>query len=156
MTRSLALFAASAILAQGCARPATEADLVRREAEFAAAVAADDVERFGSFLADEALFIAPGGAIARGREDVTRAWGELLNDPALQLTWEPAEAFLSPDGELGYTHGEWRQVRDGDAGTELVGTGRYVTIWRRERDGVWRVVLDAGTADATPRVELTF
>ncbi len=139
-----------------CARRATPDDLVRREAEFAAAVSAGDVERFGAFLADDAVFLAPGGTVARGREAVTREWRALLRDPARQLTWEPTEAFLAPDGQLGYTYGDWRQVREGAGGAELLATGRYVTIWRREPDGVWRAVLDAGTTDTTPRVELTF
>ena len=57
---------------------------------------------------------------------------------------------------MGYTYGEWRMTRESDDGSELLGTGRYATIWQRQADGAWRVVLDVGNADETPRAELSF
>lgn len=145
----------AAVACSGSTRP-TEDDLLRREAEFAQAVAAGDTERFRSFLLEDAVFMGAWGSIARGRDAVLEEWKPILDRSALHLTWKPHEAALGAAGDMGYTYGEWRMTREGDDGSELVGTGRYVTIWRRDRDGVWRVALDVGNEDETPRAELSF
>lgn len=148
-----ALAGALLVALAGCAHgpAATPDDLVRREAEFAEAVASGDVERFRSFVAEDATFISPDGSIAEGREAVVADWRSLIENPERNLTWKPLRARLSDDGSLGYTFGEWSMTRAGGGGSQLVGTGRYATVWRKGTDGVWRVVLDFGNADAVPR-----
>jgi ketosteroid isomerase-like protein len=66
-------------------------------------------------------------------------------DPAYskrRLEWMPEEAEVSPDGVLGWTRGKW--VFSGPAGRL---TGYYVTEWRRQSDGTYKVCLDIGSAD---------
>jgi len=140
----------------GCASGATENDLIRLENEFAEALASGQTERFAAFLSEDVVGLGADGSIAGGRDAVLAEWKSTLGDPSTQLSWEPLRATVSGGGDMGFTYGEWRMTRESGDGSELLGTGRFVTIWRLEADGVWRVVLDAGNADETPRAERSF
>jgi len=139
-----------------CGTRGTEDDLRRLEGQFAATIAAGDIERFESFLADDVVFLGADGAILDGRRAVVEGWSPLITDPSTHLDWKPLRARLSDSGDMGFTYGEWRMTRERDGGSELLGTGRYSTVWQIQADGVWRVVLDVGNADETPRHELSF
>jgi ketosteroid isomerase-like protein len=57
------------------------------------------------------------------------------------LTWEPLYADISVSGDLGYTYGLFAShTKTG----KLLGRGKYVTIWKKQRDGTWKYVLDGG------------
>lgn len=60
-------------------------------------------------------------------------------------------AFASEAGDLGYTLGTWRSTRYTAEGRGQVITGKYVTIWRKQADGSWKVVFDGGNPDTSPR-----
>src|ERR1039457_1030910 len=63
---------------------------------------------------------------------------------AIKLVWTPTDAAMGPSGDMGYTWGHF-EGRSKDAnGNPVVTTGRYMTIWRKQPDGNWKVVLDAG------------
>jgi ketosteroid isomerase-like protein len=72
--------------------------------------------------------------------------------PASQglLTWDPSVAELSTAGDLGWTTGpwEWREKRSLD--TPAAAHGFYVSLWRRQPDGRFRVVFDHGTSNPAP------
>jgi ketosteroid isomerase-like protein len=70
------------------------------------------------------------------------------NTPATAtLTWTPTEAEVSQEGDMGYTWGRYQYRDRGANGKVAVETGTYVTIWRRQADGSWKVVLDGGEPD---------
>jgi len=148
--RLVASLSLAAALVAGCARPDTE----RFKAELIAAdkaLCASSVSR-----GPKAAFLA---AIARD--------GKLLNDRRLgtdavnnvfiqfpatvTLTWEPAYADVSASGELGYTWGRYElAVPMTKLGSPpLVRRGNYVTVWKRQPGGVWKVVLAGGNPDGT-------
>jgi ketosteroid isomerase-like protein len=154
-SRATALVFVLATLA-ACGGHGTEGQLLQLEREFAATIAAGDVERFESFLAEDVVFLGAEGAIFDGRRAVVEGWSPLITDSSTHLDWKPLRARLSDSGDMGFTYGEWRMTREGDDGSELLGTGRYSTVWQIQADGVWRVVLDVGNADETPRRGLSF
>ena len=45
---------------------------------------------------------------------------------------------------MGYTWGHYEGSSTDANGNPVKTSGRYMTIWRREKDGTWKVVLDAG------------
>jgi ketosteroid isomerase-like protein len=62
-----------------------------------------------------------------------------VNDSSYQLTWEPSAAQVAASGDLGYSYGIYNlQLQD----TMLQGT--YVSIWKKQKDGKWKFVLDTG------------
>ncbi len=61
--------------------------------------------------------------------------------------YEPGEAFVSESGDLGYTIGRWRTVTAGDPDS-IVGSGNYLTVWRKDESGDWKVAADIGNSDA--------
>jgi ketosteroid isomerase-like protein len=63
------------------------------------------------------------------------------------LTWTPSQAEVSSSGDMGYTWGRYEYREPGSDGKPKVTTGSYVTIWKRQPDGSWKVVLDGGTQD---------
>ncbi len=64
-----------------------------------------------------------------------------INDTSFTLEWEPQKGYLAKSGELGYTFGIY-SLKPSLQDTTLYGT--YVSIWKKQKDGSWKFVLDTG------------
>jgi ketosteroid isomerase-like protein len=145
---ALAVWVAAAACAVEPVEPAKPVEtfdpavLMAADREFAAETAQRGTAGWvDAFAADGKL--VSGGGVVDGRDAVEQVMG-VLDGPDYSLTWEPE--FAEGSGDLGYTYGSYRrETLDADGGA-VVETGRYVTVWRRDADGEWRVVLDIGSA----------
>jgi ketosteroid isomerase-like protein len=145
MLRCLAV----ALLAAGSASPAPPegnaalAEQVRRtEAAFARTMAERDHAAFVAHLAEEAIFFGPAGPL-RGRAAVAAAWKKFYEGREAPFSWRPEEVAVLDSGTLALTAGPVL-----DPSGKPVGT--FHSVWRREPDGNWKIVLDKG-CDCPPR-----
>ena len=99
-------------------------------------------EAFLANLADDSILFSPN--LIAGKE----LWKNRPDSPSL-LTWYPIYAGLSLAGDLGYTTGPWEFRAKKDA-QEADAHGNFVTIWRKQRDGSWKVMLDLGSTNPKP------
>jgi ketosteroid isomerase-like protein len=111
------------------------------EAKFAKATAEGGGKSFATWFAEDGVSMGNGQAPANGRDAIAK---EATWSPKnYQLVWTPTDGVMSPLGDMGYTWGHY-EGRSIDAdGNSKVTTGRYLTIWRKEPDGSWKVLLDA-------------
>ncbi len=63
------------------------------------------------------------------------------NDAEYTMSWEPSNGHIAKSGELGYTYGVYA-LRPSVKDTVIYGT--YVSIWKKEKGGTWKFVLDSG------------
>lgn len=130
--------------------PATTSDAAAlREALLAADRAfADSTDRHGlegwmGWWADDGVRLQMGGPVAQGTAAIRRFDAGLFADSTMILRWTPTEAGTFADGRHGFTTGTGALVRRD--GSDTAWAGSYVTIWRRNDDGRWRVILDTGS-----------
>lgn len=121
-------------------------NLTVADRSFARATAARGVKGWvANFAEDGVMFRA--GAIVRGHAEIEELMAPAFSDSSYSLLWEPEYAEVASSADLGYTVGRYESRRVGADGVALVETGRYVTIWRRDSAGRWKVVLDIGSPD---------
>jgi len=114
--------------------------IVAAERAFAArAQVVNARQAFAEYFAPDALLYAPYPAPAFPRLAEPRDW-------AVHIAWRPVAAGAASAGDLGWTTGpaEYRAVRDAAPNAY----GHYTSVWRREADGTWRVVIDIGIEHA--------
>ena len=108
--------------------------------------AKDVRERGGAAFAD--WFAQDGVALNNGQSPLIGivAIAKSANwDPKVyQLTWTPTDAQMGPSGDMGYTWGHFEGHSKDAAGNPVLTSGRYITVWRKQPDGSWKVALDAG------------
>ncbi len=64
--------------------------------------------------------------------------------PERGLRWRPVHSGWAPAGDAGYTVGTWvATARDTHGSWAEQGRGWYVTVWRQQPDGSWKVWFDA-------------
>ncbi len=122
------------------------AQLRQTEIDFAKAFADRNVERFASFVADDARFTS-AGQLRPGKAAIVEQWTKMMQNPNLSLTWSPDLVEVSKDGTLGYTSGPYEVTvkrADGPPATER---GRFASVWRRGPDGKYRIILDIGSPE---------
>jgi ketosteroid isomerase-like protein len=125
----------------------------KAESGFAGTMAKRDHAAFTSYLAEDALFFG-SDSVQRGKAAVAAAWKPFFEKPEAPFSWEPAEVEVLDSGALAMTSGP---VYDAD-GKRF---GTFNSVWRRGKDGSWKVVLDkgcpacdcGGAAAAKPRTE---
>jgi ketosteroid isomerase-like protein len=100
-------------------------------------------EAFLFYLADDSIVFRPKPVPGRNVYEATPE-----DSPAL-LTWEPAYAEVAPDGDLGYTTGPY-QFKDKSKPADPVRYGHYVSLWQKQPNGLWKVVLDVGISHPQP------
>jgi ketosteroid isomerase-like protein len=108
----------------------------KTELAFAKTMADRDHAAFASFLADEAVFMGRATTL-RGKAAVAAGWKRYYEGREPPFSWEPDRVEVLDSGTLGMTSGP---VHD-PAGTRI---GTFNSVWRRETDGRWRIVLDIG------------
>ena len=116
------------------------------EARFAKDVAERGGAAFASWFADDGVALGNGSAPLIGKVAIVKSANWSPKD--YQLTWTPTDAMMGPSGDMGYTWGHFEGHSKDANGNPVVTSGRYMTVWRREPDGSWKVVLDAGANDA--------
>jgi ketosteroid isomerase-like protein len=124
------------------------AQLMNADRAFAKAAGEKGLEGWVSFFADDAVRISPVGAKpAAGLPAIRKLDAALFADPKKLLVWEPTDAGLFADGNHGFTTGQAKVVARNEADKDKgPWTVRYVTWWRKDSDGRWRVILDTGAS----------
>ena len=113
-----------------------ETQVRARETAFAKTMADRDHAAFQTFLADEAVFFGRQGP-TRGKQAVAASWKPLYEAKAAPFSWAPETVQVLDSGTLAISSGS---VKD----PEGKSVGVFNSIWRREKDGQWRVVFDKG------------
>jgi ketosteroid isomerase-like protein len=113
------------------------------EARFAKDVLERGGEAFGDWFAEDGVELSNGEAPVVGRVAIVKSanW----SPKNYQLTWTPTDAAMGPSGDMGYTWGHFEGHSKDANGNPVTTSGRYMTIWRKQADGTWKVVLDAGS-----------
>ena len=93
-------------------------------------------------LPEDGVALGNGAAPLVGRVAIARSANWSPRD--YQLTWTPTDAMMGPSGDMGYTWGHFDGHSKDANGNPVTTSGRYMTIWRKQPDGQWKVVLDAG------------
>jgi len=88
--------------------------------------------------------VLPDGPVG-GLEGIRVVMAPLFADTTYSISWAPEFADVSESGDLGYTIGDYTTRRVNASGDEVVERGYYLTVWRRQADGRWKVEADIGT-----------
>jgi ketosteroid isomerase-like protein len=132
--------------------PADPSVLMEADRAFAADVASRGTEAWVSWFATDGAQIQPGSGEIMGH-DAIRSLMAGLDDPNFHLSWTPLRADIAAGGDLGWTTGSYVSEGIGPDGEPRRAQGRYVTIWRKQADGSWKVVMDLGNPTQTPPVQ---
>ncbi len=128
------------------------------EAERAALRAADqawsqtppDLDRFMSFVADNAYTVMPDADLLQGKSKIRSLWSGMFTNPGFSLKWTATNVEVAADGRTGYTIGTFELNLKDSGGNTLTRTGKYITIWQKQSDGQWKVVADTAVFDSPP------
>jgi ketosteroid isomerase-like protein len=112
------------------------------EAKFAKDVAERGGAGFAAWFAEDGVALGNGAQPLIGKVAIEKNANWSPKD--YQLTWVPTEALMGPSGDMGYTWGHFEGHAKDAQRNPVVTSGRYITMWRKEPDGSWKVVLDAG------------
>ena len=89
--------------------------------------------------------VDPGGTIPKGHDQIRAHMAQAFGDSTRILDWRPVTAEVSNDGTMAYTIGTWDFYVRGKDSAASAGSGHYLTVWRRQADGSWKVQADIGT-----------
>ncbi|TFI57675.1 hypothetical protein E2493_14230, partial [Sphingomonas parva] len=132
MRSSLLLFP---LLAPAAAVAAPDSkEIVEIERAFAALAAQKGISTaFRTYAAEDGVLFTPDPRPAQA------FLAEAGESPG-SLRWWPAFAGIAQSGDLAFTTGPFVQEQAG-----RTGHGWFFTIWRRQKDGSWKWMLDHGT-----------
>jgi len=113
---------------------------VLREADraFLRATRERGLEGWLAAFAEDAVVFPPAGALACTPEARRKHYAGLAGFPAKDFLWDPEDAGLAQSADLGWTRGRWGS----DASGVPVWSGQYLSIWRKDASGAWKVVAD--------------
>jgi ketosteroid isomerase-like protein len=122
------------------------ADTLRQlEADFMKATAEHGSQGYISYYADNAVEVPNGEGLIHGKANIAKTMA-FLDDKTNHLTWTPVGADIAASGDLGYTYGTYEFTSNGKDGKPVVDHGKYTSIWKKQKDGSWKVVLDMGNS----------
>ena len=97
---------------------------------------------FLTFLAEDGIVFRPGPL--NGKE----VWGK-REETGFDLVWEPTFAVIARSADFGYDTGpaKWRANKEEE---KFTGHGQFISIWKKQKDGSWKVALDCGIENPEP------
>ena len=135
-----------ATLAAQPAIPPALAAMADTEREFAkAATVKGWRDAFLDFFADDSIAFAPEVVSAKDRLRKQ----SLTPFSEFELIWEPRTGDVAASGDLGWLTGPSTSISH-KSPEKKPNYGCYLSVWRKQPDGRWRVFIDVGTSAPEP------
>ena len=117
----------------------SESDRVKaRLLAWPSAAEAGDIERYLTFVTDDVVMVPPNQPLLRGKEDLRSFLRTAIAAATFKIAIDPPEEVV--------VNGDWAYLRyhlvititPKSGGASTASDRRYLDIWRRGADGVWR------------------
>jgi uncharacterized protein (TIGR02246 family) len=110
-----------------------------------------DAAAFASNFAADAVMITPGGPPMKGREAIQAGMTHLLSDPNFKIDFASDRVEVADSGDMAATQGSYTlTVTDPATKKAIDDKGSYVTVFRKQKDGAWKAVLDCDVSEMPP------
>ena len=129
-------------------RAADEAAIRAAAKEWEAAGQAKDASKFASFYAEQATVMMEDAPDVSGSPaQIQEVMGGMMKDPNFALSFAPTQVTVARSGDLAYDTGTYTLTLTGPDKKPALESGHYVTVWQKNAEGVWKVVIDAPISD---------
>jgi len=120
--------------------------LMQLDRDFDKATAEKGVDGWIEYFAPNGSMLSDTSKPTMGIADIRSEMEPALKDPNFTLRWHPTKAEMMIPGVLGYTVGRWERTRKTKEG-EIKKIGTYTSVWKKQPNGSWKIVLDTGSPD---------
>jgi ketosteroid isomerase-like protein len=97
-------------------------------------------------LSEDAILLAASELVVGPR--AAREYFEARRD--LSVSWSPRDGYVAASTDLGFTVGDALSTSRGPTGAAAQQFSKYLTVWRRDADGRWRIVASGSNARPSP------
>ena len=101
-------------------------------------------EAFGRYAASDAQIFSGPGEFISGPHAISESFGPPTEKNT--LVWHPVHGEVAASGDLGFTVGNAVFTGYREDGARIQRFSKYLTVWKKQRDGSWRYVVDGGSA----------
>lgn len=156
--RFLASIAVAAVLGVSCAQPARQpdaaapdpaavkADIEAANARFVEAFRKGDKAGMMANYAADAIVMLPGEAAWQGAEGVDKGFTAFLGAFAIKEGGVTTTDVLLA-GDLAIETGTFAWTLTPKKGADVKDQGKYLTVWKRQADGSWKIIRDISNSD---------
>lgn len=117
--------------------------------QWANAAAAMDAEKSASFCGPDAAILVPNAPAAEGKAAILKWFQDTFKVPGFKLAWHATNAEAARSGDLGYSTGKYELSFTDSSGKQVSEHGKYVTVWKKQPDGSWKVARDIFNSDGS-------
>jgi uncharacterized protein (TIGR02246 family) len=122
---------------------AYEIQLLRQTADsLLTALSAKDADRFADYYDMNALFISSQSGLHQGKEDIKKSYAAGFALPGFSISGSIQEVQVAKSGDIGYTLVPWDSYFIPESGEKNVMRGLNLLVWKKQKNGTWRVVID--------------
>ncbi len=96
--------------------------------------------------ADDAIVMMPNEEAWRGREGIDKGFSGFLSQMSFKDGSAKTEDVMVT-GDLAVETGAFAWTLQPKSGAEVKDKGKYITVWKRQADGSWKIVRDISNSD---------
>jgi len=143
----LALVMAACTGTQPDNRAADEAAIRAADVAFSRVVEAKELDSVMACYADDAVAMFPNTPMLTTRDDIRKSFTEFFAVPGLAMKWKVTKVEAARSGDLGYTLGTYEMTMNDAKGMPFTDHGKYTTVWKKQADKSWKVIVDMSNTD---------
>jgi len=145
-----------AVLVLGCSqrqtpaadtRAADETAIRQADSSWSAVTEAKQLDGHMGYYADDAAVLAPNEPMAAGKDSVRAMMTKMFAMPGFLVKWQSNKVEAARAGDIGYSMGTYELSMNDPKGKPMSDHGKYVTIWKKQADGTWKVAVDMFNSD---------
>jgi ketosteroid isomerase-like protein len=146
MKQIVFLFSILMLVISGCAKKidleVERAVLRNADAEWSKVTGAKNLEGFMGLVSENGSIFPPNEQKLSESAAIRKWISDMMANPGFAVNWQPLTVEVSTSGDLGYTMGTYNLTLHDPQGKAITDSGKYVTVWKKQPEGKWKVVAD--------------
>ncbi len=101
-----------------------------------------DVDKSVAFCDEQGSLLWPNSPAATGKNAIAKLTASAFAIPDFKPVWHPEKVGVADSGDLGYMSGTYDWSYKDASGKAIADKGKYLTMWKKQADGSWKVLFD--------------
>jgi uncharacterized protein (TIGR02246 family) len=136
------------------AEPAVDVAAVKQtiedaNARFLDALSKADVSTAAANYADDAILMMPNAPAWQGKQAIVDGFTGFLKEYKLS-NGKPTTTDVQVAGDLAVETGTFEWTLTPKSGAAMTDKGKYLTVWKKQADGTWKIIRDINNSDLPP------